>query len=117
MRNAGIRLSYPNHFGQIEGLKDGVLLEVGFDQTTPNEKKTVSSWVIDKALSVKLEVEDNRALDVKCYIPEYTFVEKLQTISTKFRQYQVTGQMPKNFMRHYYDVFQLLKLERVQKFI
>jgi len=101
MRNAGIRLIYPNLFGQIPGLKDGILLEVGFDQTTPNEKITISSWVLDKAISVNLDVTNNQAADVKCYIPEYTFVEKLQTISTKYRQQQENGQMPINFMRHY----------------
>lgn len=117
MRNAGIRLSYSNQFGKIEGLKDGILLEVGFDQTTPYERIAISSWLMDKALSVKLDVFDNRAVGVKCYVPEYTFVEKLQTISTKFRQQQLDGRMPINFMRHYYDLFQLLRLSRVQKFI
>lgn len=117
MRSAGIRLIYPNLFGQIQGLKDGILLEVGFDQTTPNEEITISSWVMEKAINVKLDVTNNQAVGVKCYVPEYTFVEKLQTISTKFRQQQENGQMPINFMRHYYDVFQLLKLKRVQEFI
>jgi predicted nucleotidyltransferase component of viral defense system len=117
MRNAGIRLYYPNLFGQIPGLKDGILLEVGFDQTAPNEKRLISSWISEKAIAVKLDVHDNRAKDVKCYVPEYTFVEKLQTISTKFRQQQENGEMPVNFMRHYYDLFQLLKLGRVQAFI
>ncbi len=36
LRNAGLRLSYETHFGSIAGLKDGILLEVGFDQTAPN---------------------------------------------------------------------------------
>lgn len=116
-RNAGLRLNYPNLFGQIEGLKDGILLEVGFDKTTPNEKMTISSWVLDKAVSVSLDIFNNQALGVKCYVPEYTFVEKLQTVSTKYRKQQADGGMPINFMRHYYDLFQLLKLERVQKFI
>lgn len=117
MRNAGIRLMYPNLFGQIADLKDGILLEVGFDQTTPNENITISSWVFDKAISVNLDIINNQAVDVKCYVPEYTFVEKLQAISTKYRKQQESGQMPTNFMRHYYDVFQLLKLKRVQDFI
>jgi hypothetical protein len=117
MRNAGIRLIYQNQFGQIQGLKGGILLEVGFDQTTPNEKITTSSWMLNKALEMKLDVADNRAIDVKCYVPEYTFVEKLQTISTKFRKQQEQGEMPLNFMRHYYDVYQLLQLDRVKKFI
>jgi predicted nucleotidyltransferase component of viral defense system len=117
MRNAGLRLIYPNLFGQIEGLKDGILLEAGFDQTAPNEELLISSWLVDKALEVKLDITDNRAKNVKCYVPEYTFVEKLQTISTKFRQLEEKGEKPINFMRHYYDVFQLLKLDRVKKFI
>ena len=29
----------------------------------------------------------------------------------------LNGKIPINFMRHYYDVYQLLQLERVQKFI
>lgn len=117
MRNAGIRLNYPGQFGKIPGLKDGILLEVGFDQTTPAEALTISSWIVDKAFEVKLPISDNRALSVNCYLPEYTFVEKLQTISTKFRKQQGSGNMPFNFMRHYYDIFQLLQLPRVQKFI
>lgn len=72
---------------------------------------------MDKAISVKLDVINNQALDVKCYVPEYTLVEKLQTISTKCRQQQRNSEMPINFMRHYYDVFQLLKLKRVKDFI
>lgn len=117
MRNAGMRLMYPNLFGHIHDLKYGILLEVGFDQTTPNEVITISSWVIDKAISVKLDVTINQPGDVKCYVPEYTFVEKLQAISTKFRKQQENGQMPPNFMRYYYDLFQLLKLKRVRDFI
>lgn len=117
MRNAGLRLICTGHFGSIEGLKDGILLEVGFDQTTPNEEVNISSWMLEKALEAKLDVMDNTAVRVKCYIPEYTFVEKLQTISTKFRKEQEDGQKPANFMRHYYDISQLLKMERVQKFI
>jgi len=73
--------------------------------------------LIDKAISTKFDVTINQAVGVKCYVPEYTFIEKLQTISTKYRQQQENSQMPINFMRHYYDVFQLLKLKRVQDFI
>jgi hypothetical protein len=43
LRNAGLRLSYETHFGSIADLKDGILLEVGFDQTTPNRAVTLSS--------------------------------------------------------------------------
>jgi hypothetical protein len=52
-----------------------------------------------------------------CYLPTHTFVEKLQTISTKYRL-QKTGQaFPANFMRHYYDLYCLLDLPEVQQFI
>jgi len=37
LRNAGLRLRYETHFGSIAGLKDGILLEVGFDQTPRTE--------------------------------------------------------------------------------
>ncbi len=62
-----------------------------------------------------MSIVDNRAKDVRCY-DRYTFVEKLQTISTKFRLQQASGDFPANFMRHYYDVYQLLRREDVQKF-
>ena len=65
----------------------------------------------------KVEIIDNRAIDVACYDPGYTLVEKLQTISTKFRQQQQNGEFHENFMRHYYDVYQLLKRDDVHSFI
>ena len=34
LRNAGLRLRYETHFGSIPGLKDGILLEVGFDHSS-----------------------------------------------------------------------------------
>ncbi len=52
-----------------------------------------------------------------CYDPGYTLVEKLQTISTKFRKQQADGSNPIAFMRHYYDMYELLKQPDVQKFI
>jgi hypothetical protein len=55
--------------------------------------------------------------DVACYDPCYTFVEKLQTVSTKFRRQQESGEFPANFMRHYYDIYKLLRLPEVQRFI
>jgi hypothetical protein len=54
---------------------------------------------------------------VPCYDPGYTFVEKLQTISTKFRKQQSDGSDPLGFMRHYYDVYELLQRPEVQAFI
>ena len=115
--SGGIRLFYQSMFPDIEGLKDGVLLEVGFDDVTPNELVTVSSWALDFAQKKKVDAIDNKAYNVKCYHPGFTFVEKLQTIATKFRQHQETGKMPANFLRHYYDVACLLDNDIVQKFI
>lgn len=60
---------------------------------------------------------DNRAKGVDCYDPGYTFVEKLQTVSTKFRRQQETKEFPVNFMRHYYDIYRLLRRPEVQVFI
>ena len=60
---------------------------------------------------------DNRAKNEKCYDPAYTFVEKLQTISTKFRRQQAENSFPKNFLRHYYDIYCLLDCEHVLRFI
>lgn len=115
-RSAGIRLTYASINGSVEGLKDGVLLEVGFDDVAPNEPRDISSWAYDFAAS-RVEILDNRALSVACYHPGHTLVEKLQAISTKFRQQQETGAFPPNFMRHYYDVYSLLQDPTVQAFI
>lgn len=117
-RSAGIRLKYGPVHPLPDGLKEGVLLEAGFDQVAPNRPCTISSWAYDLAASRELEdLIDNRAVDVPCYEPGYTFVEKLQTISTKYRQQQGDGQMPVNFMRHYYDVYCLLGDVSVNEFI
>lgn len=116
-RNGGIILDYPSVTEQLPGVKEGILLEVGFDVTAPNAPCTISSWALDAALKAKLEIIDNRAVDIACYSPAYTFVEKLQTISTKFRKQQEAGGFPKNFMRHYYDIYCLLNIAEVQAFI
>ena len=115
-RSGGIRLAYASKNGSVEGLKDGILLEVGFDDVTPNEPRDISSWAYDYAAS-RVEILDNRARAVACYHPGHTLVEKLQAISTKFRQQQETGVFPPNFMRHYYDVYSLLRAKAVQDFI
>lgn len=60
---------------------------------------------------------DNRAIAVPCYAPTHTFVEKLQTISTKYRRLGQAQAFPGNFLRHYYDVYCLLGLEEVQAFL
>ena len=114
--SGGIRLFYKSFNTPIKGIKDGILLEVGFDDVTPNIEKDISSWAYDYAAD-KVEIIDNRAKAAACYDPGYTLVEKLQTISTKFRRQQETGIFPVNFMRHYYDVFRLLLLPEVQAFI
>lgn len=115
-RSGGIRLAYGTHIGPLVGLKDGILLEVGFDVVSPNSPYVISSWAYDFAAD-KVDVIDNRAVDVACYHPGYTFVEKLQTVSTKFRQQQEEGSFPANFMRHYYDLFCLLGDPAVRDFI
>lgn len=115
-RSGGIRLYYPETIRARSDLKDGVLLEAGFDTVAPNIDKDISSWAYDFASS-RVELIDNRALAVPCYEPGYTLVEKLQTISTKYRKQQETGQFPVNFLRHYYDVYCLLDEPAVQTFI
>ena len=116
-RNGGIILDYPSVIEQLPGVKEGILLEVGFDVTTPNSPRTISSWALDAALKAKVNVIDNRAVDVACYSPAYTFVEKLQTVSTKFRKQQEATTFPKNFLRHYYDIYRLLGNAEVLAFI
>lgn len=120
-QNGGISLKYDSYFDPLPGLKPEVLLEAGFARTAPNEPRDFSSWALDKALAAGLPVVDNRAPAVKCFNPEYTFVDKLQTICRRFRQHRdrndAERDRPRQFMRHYYDLFMLLGVERVQKFI
>lgn len=116
-RNGGIRLNFQSAYPTLEGIKSYVLLEVGFDVTAPNETRTISSWLYDAAIGAGLEISDNRAVAVPCYLPGYTFVEKLSAISKKFQQEQAGELMPVNFIRHYYDVYQLLGQKSVLDFI
>jgi hypothetical protein len=116
LMSAGIRLFYKTHTKALDGLRPGVLLELGFDDVTPNTNKDISSWLYDHATG-KVDIIDNRAKGVACYDPGYTFVEKLQTVSTKFRQQQGSKDRPIDFMRHYYDVYGLLQRPEVQAFI
>ncbi len=116
LMSAGIRLFYKSHTEALKGLKPGVLLELGFDDVTPNSNKDISSWLYDYAAG-KVDIIDNRAKAVACYDPGYTFIEKLQTVSTKFRQQQASKAFPINFMRHYYDIYSLLRRPEVQAFI
>ncbi len=116
-RSGGIRLHYENKVDKVGAMKDGILLEAGFDDVTPNKTITISSWAYDKAIESKVEIIDNRALDIICYHPGYTLVEKLQTIATKFRNEQTSANKGVNFMRQYYDVFCLLGSPEVLEFI
>lgn len=117
MRSAGIRLSYSSRTASLAGVKDGILLELGFDDTAPNRPVTISSWALDFAMNRGVQFFDNRAKDVLCYAPTHTFVEKLQTISTKYRRLAEAHEFPANFLRHYYDVYCLLELPEVKEFI
>lgn len=117
LRSAGIRLLYQARAGNLAGVKDGILLELGFDDTTPNRPMTISSWAWEVAMRAGVAITDNRARDVPCYAPTHTFVEKLQTVSTKYRMQLGSTVLPKNFMRHYYDLYCLLALDEVQAFI
>jgi Nucleotidyl transferase AbiEii toxin, Type IV TA system len=117
-RSGGIRLLYESKTSAVDGVKEGILLEAGFDTVTPNKNLTISSWAFDKAVdNTAISILDNRAVDITCYHPGYTFVEKLQTIATKFRQEQMDGKERLNYLRQYYDVACLLGNKDVQQFI
>lgn len=60
---------------------------------------------------------DNRTKSIDYYHTGYALVEKIQLISTKYRQQQESGSFPINFMRHNYDVYWLLQAPNVQAFI
>lgn len=116
--SGGIRLHYRKHTGTMGGVKDGILLEAGYDNVTPNQPVVISSWAYERAKNTPgLEIIDNRAMNIPCYDHRYTFVEKLQTIASKFRKEITTGETANNYMRQYYDVYCLLKDEEVQNFI
>ena len=116
-RSGGIRLHYRSTSGAVEGLKPGILLEVGFDLVVPNNPLRIGSWALAFAQEKKLAVNDNTAIDIPCYDPRYTFVEKLQTIAKKYNQYLSRTKLPPNFIRHYYDVMCLLQNDEVRNFI
>lgn len=116
-RSGGIRLQYESVAKSIIGVKEGILLEVGFDTVTPNNPLTISSWAYDKAIQQGVDIVDNRAIAISCYHIGYTFVEKLQTIATKFRLEQEDKIERQNLMRQYYDVYCLLQDNTVQAFI
>ena len=119
-RSGGIRLFYESYTPALEGLKDGILLEAGFDTVTPNSPIDISSWIWDYLVSIGASNRyiNNTAPSVLCYHPGYTLVEKLQTIVRKFRNMDKIGSSDaKNFMRQYYDVYCLLDSPEIQSFI
>ena len=117
-RSGGIRLLYDSLTEPITGIKSGILLEAGFDTVTPNNELAISSWALDYALERKVPVIiNNRATAIACYHPGYTFVEKLQTIVTKFRRENEGAARQLNYMRQYYDIYCLLNHPEVKSFI
>lgn len=120
LRNAGIRLKYKSYFPTASGVKSGILLELGFSQTIPNEKRSISSWALKEALAVaglKDVIFDNEAKGIKCYHPGYTLIEKMEGICRKYRQFKEKHEMPPNFLRHYYDIYSLVNDPEVTAFI
>jgi hypothetical protein len=119
-RSGGIRLYYKSYTPAIDGLKDGILLEAGFDNVTPNKPIDISSWIWDHLVSINATSDyiNNTAVGVECYHPGYTLIEKLQTIVRKYRNKDNPGASDdKNFMRQYYDVYCLLGNSDVVEFI
>lgn len=119
-RSGGIRLYYESHTPTLEGLKDGILLEAGFDTVTPNSPIDISSWIWEHLISIGAHINyiNNTATGVQCYHPGYTLVEKIQTIVRKYRNRDNPGASDdKNFMRQYYDAYCLLGNSEIQTFI
>jgi hypothetical protein len=96
-RNGGIVLSYPSVTQPLPGVKDGILLEVGFDLTAPNAPRTISSWAMDAALKAGLAVIDNRAVDVPCYALGYTLVESCKPSPPNTASSRRRATSPKTF--------------------
>jgi hypothetical protein len=117
-RSGGIRLLYESRTEPVSGVKSGILLEAGFDTVTPNKELTISSWALGYAMEREVPgIINNQATAVPCYHPGYTFVEKLQTIATKFRKEQEGAAKQLNYMRQYYDIYCLLDHPEVQSFM
>lgn len=118
-RSGGIRLYYESYTPGLDDLKEGILLEAGFDSTIPNAPLDISSWIWEQLLSMNMQSQyiNNTASGVLCYHPGYTLVEKLQTIIRKYRNRNAPDESNnKNFMRQYYDVYCLLGNEEIIAF-
>jgi hypothetical protein len=116
-RNGAIQLLYDSRYSTLQGVKPFVLLEVGFDVTTPNFNLNISSWLNTESKKLNLDVFNNDANNIACYHPGYTFIEKLSAISLKYQKEQSGKIMPVNFIRHYYDIYKLLEQPIVKDFI
>jgi hypothetical protein len=118
-RSGGIRLYYESYTPALDDLKEGILLEAGFDTITPNSPIDISSWIWEHLVSMNVQSQyiNNTATGVLCYHPGYTLVEKLQTIIRKYRIRNAPDESNnKNFMRQYYDVYCLLGDEEIIAF-
>jgi len=118
-RSGGIRLYYESYNPALDDLKEGILLEAGFDTITPNSPIDISSWIWEHLVSMNVQSQyiNNTATGVLCYHPGYTLVEKLQTIIRKYRIRNAPDESNnKNFMRQYYDVYCLLGDEEIIAF-
>ena len=120
-RSGGIRLYYDSSYTPgLADLKEGILLEAGFDTITPNMPLNISSWVWEYLVAKNMHSNyiNNTASSVLCYHPGYTLVEKLQTIIRKYRNISIANHSNNtNFMRQYYDVYCLLGNEDILAFI
>ena len=92
MRNAGIRAEYVSNFENIPGLKEGVLLELGFDQTTPNMPRDITSWAFEKAKSLRKKV----IAETMKYVNKFACRVRLNEIlnfSYKLKKYEAPTKM------------------------
>lgn len=93
--SAGIRLHYKKATEGLKDLREGVLLELGFDDVMPNIPKDISSWAHDYAAG-KVDIIDNRAKAVACYDPRYTFVENFRPSQLSSADNRKAGTPPSN---------------------
>lgn len=66
-------MSNQSFYSGTPGLKEGILLEIGFDKTAPKQPRLITSWSYEYAARQKSQsFIDNRAIDVLCYEPKFT---------------------------------------------
>ena len=84
--SGGIRLYFKTITEPIEGVKEGILLEAGYDMVAPNIPIRISSWAYEKGKSLlKTEIIDNRAIDIPCYDHRKFSINHLQKFFYKQR--------------------------------